>query len=129
MKKITRKPWEYEQCENCGEDLTVLSECEEEGILQDGDEVECEVCGIVGTICCDSETPPYVSFYDDPAELTADLIEKCKALLSERKRHIEALNLIANGPSPIGRDYLPWAVRTARQALSPEPEATGGRRG
>lgn len=44
--------WRYYpgSCDECGKDLQVFTESEEEGFVYDGDTVQCFKCGAVGVI-------------------------------------------------------------------------------
>lgn len=59
------------------------------------------------------------------AQETADICSRERdRALAECAAMREALGRIANGPSPLGRDFMPWAVRLARDALSVQPNLT-----
>ncbi len=96
VSEITKKPWDDHECELCGGSMTVLSETPEPDLYQDGDIVDCENCGQVGQIICDSETPAFVSFIDDEDEIRENLIEKVKALRAEVERLKKSIALTSS---------------------------------
>ncbi len=53
------KEWRYypDFCDNCGDDLEVLTESEVEGFVFDGDSVRCVECGATGymNVCDDDD--------------------------------------------------------------------------
>lgn len=55
MKKY-EKEWPADDCDECGGDLVIRTDCDESDMVNDGDEAYCHVCGrVVGTISLDDE--------------------------------------------------------------------------
>ena len=53
---------DIEECPECGSQDLEVETVSPEGMLDDGDTVTCWECGMTGSIFCDSETFPYVSW-------------------------------------------------------------------
>lgn len=49
------KPIAWEQCENCGNDLEVLTACSIEGNVYDSDEVRCVECKATGSVSIEED--------------------------------------------------------------------------
>jgi len=56
-KEWVKVPW-YDECLNCGSDnIEALTDCQKEGLLNDGDKIRCNSCGEKGIFCVSEE--PY----------------------------------------------------------------------
>lgn len=58
------KPWEFDECESCGDGCVEVLTDLDEGEVWDGDEVRCTECGATGSICTDAETDAHVIWSD-----------------------------------------------------------------
>jgi len=65
---MTTKRWvlvDFDECPECGDDVEILTDCEEKGFFYDGDEARCCACHYPAQFSCDSETPGYISWHDN----------------------------------------------------------------
>jgi len=48
------KEWPHDNCDECGSDLVIRTDCPDEGLVNDGDDAYCPECKrVVGTISVD----------------------------------------------------------------------------
>jgi hypothetical protein len=82
--------WDGEQCQHCGNDAEVLTDCDH-GEACDGDEVRCVGCGCPGTVSCDDDDA-WVLWHDErPGERDCWWCNSQAAQIMEKDERIAVL--------------------------------------